>query len=76
MQRWTTAVEWLHEELDLQRGVASQYNFSAWSPPAQSNDNTNSFILERSQSARNILSLAFELLPEEVSEIINLIFFI
>ena len=76
MQRWTTAVEWLHEELDRQRGVASQYNYSAWSPPAQSNDNTNSFILERSQSARNILSLAFELLPEEVSEIINLIFFI
>lgn len=64
---WATAVEWLHDELDRQRGVASQYNYSSWSPPAQSNENTNSFILERSQSAKNILQMAFELCPEEVS---------
>lgn len=69
-RQWTVAVEWLHEELDRQRGVASQYNYSAWSPPAQSNENTNSFILERSQSARNILALACELLPEEVRKMI------
>lgn len=63
---WASAVEWLHDELDRQRGVASQYNYSSWSPPAQSNENTNSFILERSQSAKNILQMAFELCPEEV----------
>lgn len=64
---WARAVEWLHDELDRQRGVASQYNYSSWSPPAQSNENTNSFILERSQSAKNILQMAFELCPEEVN---------
>lgn len=64
---WARAVEWLHDELDRQRGVASQYNYSSWSPPAQSNENTNSFILERSQSAKNILQMAFDLCPEEVS---------
>lgn len=63
---WSSAVEWLHDELDRQRGVASQYNYSSWSPPAQSNENTNSFILERSQSAKNVLQMAFELCPEEV----------
>jgi hypothetical protein len=63
---WAAAVEWLHDELDSKRGVASQYNYSSWSPPAQSNENTNSFVLERSQSAKNILQMAFELCPEEV----------
>lgn len=66
-QAWSHAVEWLHDELERQRGVASQYNYSSWSPPAQSNENTNSFVLERSQSAKNILQMAFELCPEEVS---------
>jgi ubiquitin carboxyl-terminal hydrolase 9/24 len=69
-QAWSHAVEWLHDELERQRGVASQYNYSSWSPPAQSNENTNSFILERSQSAKNILQMAFELCPEEVRKII------
>ncbi len=64
---WQLAVEWLHEELEKQRGVSSQYNYSSWSPPAQSNENTNSFILERSLSAKNILQLAIELCPEEVN---------
>ena len=64
---WASAVEWLHDELDRQRGVASQYNYSSWSPPAQSNENTNSFILKRSQSAKNILQMAFELCPDEVN---------
>lgn len=40
-RQWTAAVDWLHDELDRQRGVASQYNYSSWSPPAQSNENTN-----------------------------------
>ncbi|XP_070500116.1 probable ubiquitin carboxyl-terminal hydrolase FAF isoform X3 [Chironomus tepperi] len=67
-QAWSHAVEWLHDELERQRGVASQYNYSSWSPPAQSNENTNSFVLERSQSAKNILQMAFELCPEEEQE--------
>lgn len=65
-RQWTAAVEWLHNELERQRGVASQYSYSSWSPPAQSNENTNSFILERSQSAKNVLEMAFELCPAEV----------
>lgn len=43
-----------------------QYNYNAWSPPAQSNDNTNGFFLERSNSARKVLERAMELCPEEV----------
>lgn len=71
-QAWSHAIEWLHEELEKQRGVSSQYNYSSWSPPAQSNENTNSFILERSQSAKNILQLAIDLCPEEVSCLFNI----
>jgi ubiquitin carboxyl-terminal hydrolase 9/24 len=58
---WSNAVEWLHEELERQRNVANQYNYNSWSPPVQSNESTNSFILERSVSAKNILQLAIEL---------------
>ncbi|XP_055852641.1 probable ubiquitin carboxyl-terminal hydrolase FAF [Episyrphus balteatus] len=58
------AVEWLQEELDKQRGIGCQYNYS-WSPPAQSNDNTNGYMLERSQSAKNTWSLAYELCQDE-----------
>lgn len=65
-RHWTLAVEWLQDELERQRGIANQYNFSSWSPPAQSNDNTNGYMLERSQSAKNTLTLAYELCPEEV----------
>lgn len=73
IQAWSLAVEWLHEELEKQRGVSSsQYNYSSWSPPAQSNENTNSFILERSQSAKNILQLAIELCPEEVRRLLKI----
>jgi ubiquitin carboxyl-terminal hydrolase 9/24 len=61
---WSNAVEWLHEELERQRNVANQYNYNSWSPPVQSNESTNSFILERSVSAKNILQLAIELCRE------------
>lgn len=64
---WRTTIEWLQEELDRQRGVNSQYNYSSWSPPGQSYENTNTYMLERSQSAKNTLRLAVELMPEEVS---------
>lgn len=61
-------MEWLQEELERQRGIGCQYNSYSWSPPAQSNDNTNGYMLERSQSAKNTWSMAYELCPEEVSE--------
>lgn len=70
-RHWTLAVEWLQDELERQRGIANQYNFSSWSPPAQSNDNTNGYMLERSQSAKNTLTLAYELCPEEEQEETN-----
>lgn len=64
-RQWTHAVEWLQDELDRHRGSGGQYNYNSWSPPAQSNDSTNSFVLERSQSAKNILQMAFEICPDD-----------
>lgn len=72
-QSWSHSVEWLHDELERQRGVVNQYNYSSWSPPTQSNENTNSFILERSLSAKNILQLAIELCPDEVCGIFKIV---
>ncbi|XP_055902389.1 probable ubiquitin carboxyl-terminal hydrolase FAF isoform X2 [Eupeodes corollae] len=69
-KHWVMAVEWLQEELDKQRGIGCQYNYS-WSPPAQSNDNTNGYMLERSQSAKNTWSLAYELCQEEEQDETN-----
>lgn len=63
---WSMAVEWLQDELERQRVTRSQYNYSSWSPPAPSNENTNGYILERSQSAQATLQMACELCPEEV----------
>ncbi|XP_055701076.1 probable ubiquitin carboxyl-terminal hydrolase FAF isoform X2 [Phlebotomus papatasi] len=64
-RQWTDAVEWLQDELERTRSVGGQYNYSSWSPPAQSNDSTNGYMLERSQSAKNVLQAAVELFPEE-----------
>lgn len=66
-KQWTAAVQWLQEELE--RGVSTQYNYSSWSPPGQSFENTTTYMLERSQSAKNTLRLACELVPDEVCEI-------
>lgn len=65
-RQWVMAVEWLQDELERQRTLGGQYNYSSWSPPAQSNESTNSFMLERSLSAKNVLRRAVELCPEEV----------
>jgi ubiquitin carboxyl-terminal hydrolase 9/24 len=43
-----------------------QYSYNNWSPPAQSNDTTNGYFLERSNSARKTLEKAIELCPEVV----------
>ncbi|KAH8382269.1 hypothetical protein KR009_002590 [Drosophila setifemur] len=67
-RHWSVAVEWLQDELERQRGIGCQYNSYSWSPPAQSNDNTNGYMLERSQSAKNTWTMAYELCPDEISE--------
>uniref|UniRef100_A0A182W8G5 USP domain-containing protein n=1 Tax=Anopheles minimus TaxID=112268 RepID=A0A182W8G5_9DIPT len=68
-KQWTLAIEWLQEELEKHRTTGnSQYNYNSWSPPAQSNDNTNGFLLEKSQSVRDILQMAFDLCPEEIQD--------
>lgn len=66
-RHWTLAVEWLQDELERQRGVSNYNNYSSWSPPGQSYENTNNYMLERSQSAKNTLRLACELCPDEVT---------
>lgn len=68
-QQWTAAVEWLQDELEKGRS-GGQYNYNSWSPPVQSNDNTNGYMLERSQSAKNILQKAFELCPDEEQDVL------
>ena len=68
MHKWEVAVSWLHEELERRPFTSgNQYNYE-WSPPAPSNDSSNSYYLERSPSARLTLKSAAELLPEDRSE--------
>lgn len=68
-RKWTWAVEWLNDELERRpyQGNA-QYTYNNWSPPAQSNETSNGYFLERSQSARVTLAKAIELCPEEDPE--------
>lgn len=47
-------------------GSSSQYAYNNWSPPAQSNETSNGYVLERSQSAKMCLAKALEFCPEEV----------
>lgn len=67
--KWSAAVTWLQEELDRRPFGSSgnQYNYN-WSPPAPSNDTSNGYYLERSQSARITLSKAVTLIPEAEKE--------
>jgi hypothetical protein len=43
--------------------------YNNWSPPAQSNDSANGYVLERSNSARKTLERACELCPDEEPEV-------
>lgn len=63
--KWSAAISWLQEELDRRPfgSTGNQYNYN-WSPPAPSNDTSNGYYLERSQSARITLSKAVDLIPE------------
>lgn len=64
--KWEAAIAWLQEELDRRPfgSTGNQYSYN-WSPPAPSNDSSNGYYLERSQSARITLSKAVLLIPEE-----------
>ncbi|KAK7089931.1 ubiquitin carboxyl-terminal hydrolase 9X-like isoform X2 [Littorina saxatilis] len=46
----------------------TQYAYNNWSPPAQSNETSNGYFLERSSSAKLTLNKAFELCPDEEQE--------
>ncbi|XP_049853945.1 probable ubiquitin carboxyl-terminal hydrolase FAF-X isoform X1 [Schistocerca gregaria] len=68
-RKWALAVEWLQDELERRPYPPNaQYSYNNWSPPAQSNESTNGYYLERSNSARKTLERACELCPEEEQE--------
>uniref|UniRef100_T1K7L4 DUF3517 domain-containing protein n=2 Tax=Tetranychus urticae TaxID=32264 RepID=T1K7L4_TETUR len=64
-KKWIAAINWLNEELE-RRPYASinQYAYN-WSPPAQSNETSNGYYLERSNSAKLTLSKAYEICPPD-----------
>lgn len=61
---WGSAVAWLQDELERKYPPNAQYTYNTWSPPAQSNESSNGYYLERSNSARKTLEKALELMPE------------
>ncbi|XP_039251519.2 ubiquitin carboxyl-terminal hydrolase 9X-like [Styela clava] len=70
-KKWSWAVEWLGDELERRTygsGSGMQYSYNNWSPPAQSNETSNGYFLERSPSARLTLQRACQLLPEDEPE--------
>jgi len=68
-RKWTWAVEWLNDELERRPYSSNpQYTYNSWSPPAQSNETSNGYFLERSHSARITLAKACELCPEDEAE--------
>lgn len=68
-RKWTWAVEWLNDELERRPYTGgTSYTYNNWSPPAQSNETSNGYFLERSHSARLTLAKACELCPEEDQE--------
>ncbi|XP_065164971.1 probable ubiquitin carboxyl-terminal hydrolase FAF-X isoform X2 [Atheta coriaria] len=67
-KQWAAAVAWLQDELERRYQTNPQYTYSTWSPPPQSNENSNGYFLERSNSARKTLERALELMPESERE--------
>lgn len=65
-KKWHNAVDWLNEELE--RKPYQSHNTYAWSPPAQSNETSNGYFLERSNSAKITLQTALQVLPDEDME--------
>lgn len=68
-RQWQQAVEWLQDELERRYPANSQYSYNTWSPPAQSNESSNGYFLERSNSARKTLEIALELMPTPEREV-------
>ncbi|XP_026291782.1 probable ubiquitin carboxyl-terminal hydrolase FAF-X isoform X3 [Frankliniella occidentalis] len=65
-RKWALAVEWLQEELNRRPYAPnSQYSYKNWSPPTHSNESTNGFFLERSNSASMTLERAIAICPVE-----------
>ncbi|BFZ00611.1 hypothetical protein BsWGS_03650 [Bradybaena similaris] len=69
-RRWTWAIDWLNDEMERRPypGNTQYTTYNNWSPPAQSNETSNGYFLERSQSARLTLAKAFELCPDDEQE--------
>lgn len=66
-RQWMITVAWLQEELE-RKYPNSQYGYTTWSPPAQSNESSSGYFLERSNSAKKTLERALELMPESERE--------
>ncbi|KAL5475916.1 hypothetical protein EMCRGX_G025794 [Ephydatia muelleri] len=64
---WHYALQWLQTEMEKRPYVNSTYNYSSWSSSAQSNEASNGYYLERSNSAKLTLKRARELFPLEES---------
>ncbi|XP_064393950.1 probable ubiquitin carboxyl-terminal hydrolase FAF-X [Halichondria panicea] len=62
-QVWSMALVWLQTEMDRRPYTGTGYSYSSWSPPAQSNEASNGYFLERSNSAKLTLKRAKELFP-------------
>ncbi|CAI8002162.1 Probable ubiquitin carboxyl-terminal hydrolase FAF-X [Geodia barretti] len=62
---WQSAIRWLHTEMERRPYVTPGYSYTGWSPPAQSNEASNGYYLERSNSAKLTLKRAKELFPME-----------
>ncbi|XP_059175144.1 probable ubiquitin carboxyl-terminal hydrolase FAF-X isoform X4 [Physella acuta] len=69
-RKWTWAIDWLNDEMERRPypGNTQYQTYNNWSPPAQSNETSNGYFLERSQSARVTLAKAFELCPDDEQE--------
>ncbi|CAF3335952.1 unnamed protein product [Rotaria socialis] len=64
-QRWSQAVRWLHEQLERSyNNVPSNYPYYPSQGPVTSNDMSQGYFIERTQSARSLLDKAVELYPE------------
>ncbi|CAG5097169.1 Similar to Usp9x: Probable ubiquitin carboxyl-terminal hydrolase FAF-X (Mus musculus) [Cotesia congregata] len=71
-RKWNHAIDWLQEELEKRPYTSAPpytHAYNNWSPPTQSNESTNGYFLERSNSAKKTLERAFELCPEEEPEV-------
>ncbi|CAF1316830.1 unnamed protein product, partial [Didymodactylos carnosus] len=63
--RWTHAVQWLNDQLDRScTNVPGYPYYPSQSGPAPSNDMSQGYFIERTQSARSLLDKALELCPD------------